>query len=159
MQEGIENRTVNFAISTTKLTVRVLLSAFQKYLQYHRNVKAARKNQKPIGEQTIAELIGQNQGAVNIEIENTDIRGFKRYLEKYGIDYALTQDSSQTPPRYLVFFKSRDGDAMTAAFREYSTSVIQKKEKSSVLQKLKQFKEIVAALPKKVREKKQEREI
>ena len=24
--------------------------------------------------------------AVNIEIENTDIRGFKRYLEKYGIE-------------------------------------------------------------------------
>lgn len=159
MQEEVENRTVNFAISTTKLTVRVLLSAFKKYLQHCRNVKAELKNQKPIGEQTIAELIGQNQGAVNIEIEKTDIRGFKRYLEKYGIDYALTKDSSQTPTRYLVFFKSRDGDAMTAAFKEYSASLMQKKEKPSVLKQLIQFKKLVTTIPKKVREKKQEREI
>lgn len=47
MQEEIENRTVNFAISTTKLTVRVVLSAFQKYLQHRRNVKRREKIRNP----------------------------------------------------------------------------------------------------------------
>ena len=51
------------------------------------------------------------------KLKKTDIKGFKRFLDKYGIDYAITKDPSQTPLRYLVFFKARDGDAMTAAFK------------------------------------------
>ena len=73
-----------------------------KYMQHRRNVKAKKltaENEKPVGEQTIDQLLGQNQGATNIEIEKTDIKGFKRFLDKYGIDYAITKDPSQTPPR------------------------------------------------------------
>ena len=57
MQEEVENRTVNLVISTTKLTGRALLSAFRKYLQYRKS----RKAEKSVGEQTIGELLGQNQ--------------------------------------------------------------------------------------------------
>ena len=155
MQEEVENRTVNLAISTTKLTGRALLSAFQKYLQYRRS----RKAEKSIGEQTIGELLSQNQGASNIEIEKTDIQGFKKILGKYGIDYAITKDPSQTPNRYLVFFKARDGDAMTAAFKEYSASLMQKQRKPSVLQQLHKLKQLAASMPVKVRQKKQERDL
>ena len=35
-----------------------------------------------VGEQTIGQLLGQNQGATNIEIEKTEISGFKRILNK-----------------------------------------------------------------------------
>lgn len=159
MQEEVENRTWNLAVSTTKLTFRSLLTAFRLYKQHRRNVKAKKmsaQKERPIGEQTIGQLLGQNQGATNIEIEKTDIRGFKRYLEKYGIDYAITKDPSQTPPRYLVFFKARDGDAMTAAFKEYSISLLQKQKKPSVLKQLNQLKQLVAALPVKIRQKEQE---
>lgn len=91
MQEEVENRTLNLAISTTKLSGRALLAAFRKYMQHRRNVKAKKlavENEKPVGEQTIDQLLGQNQGATNIEIEKTDIKGFKRFLDKYGIDYS-----------------------------------------------------------------------
>lgn len=155
MQEEVENRTVNLAISTTKLTGRALLSAFRKYLQYRKS----RKAEKSVGEQTIGELLGQNQGASNIEIEKTDIQGFKKILGKYGIDYAITKDPSQTPNRYLVFFKARDGDAMTAAFKEYSASLMQKQRKPSVLQQLHKLKQLAASMPVKVRQKKQERDL
>lgn len=77
MQEEVENRTLNLAISTTKLSGRTLLAAFRKYMQHRRNVKAkklAAENEKPVGEQTIDQLLGQNQGATNIEIEKTDIK-------------------------------------------------------------------------------------
>lgn len=40
MQEEVENRTVNLAISTTKLTARSLLNAFRAYMNHRRNVKA-----------------------------------------------------------------------------------------------------------------------
>ena len=155
MQEEVENRTVNLAISTTKLTGRALLSAFHKYLQYRKS----RKAEKSVGEQTIGELLGQNQGASNIEIEKTDIQGFKKILGKYGIDYAITKDPSQTPNRYLVFFKARDGDAMTAAFKEYSASLMQKQRKPSVLQQLHKLKQLAASMPVKVKQKKQERDL
>ena len=156
MQEEVENRTLNLAISTTKLSGRTLLAAFRKYMQHRRNVKAkklAAENEKPVGEQTIDQLLGQNQGATNIEIEKTDIKGFKRFLDKYGIDYAITKDPSQTPPRYLVFFKAR------AAFKEYSASLLQKQKKPSVLKQLNKLKQLVASMPAKVRQKKQERDL
>lgn len=167
MQEEVENRTVNLAISTTKLTGRVLVAGFRKFLQsrkaskINRNAKRETKaNEKPCGEQSINDLIGQNQGATNIEIEKTDVKGFKRILDKYGVDYAITKDPSQEPPRYLVFFKARDGDALTAAFREYSAILTHKEKRPSVLQRLRKLKELAKASPKKERHKeKGEREL
>ena len=112
-----------------------------------------------VGEQTIGQLLGQNQGATNIEIEKTEISGFKRILNKYGVDYAITKDKSQVPPRYLVFFKARDSDALTAAFKEFSAETARKVERPSMLALLAKMKVLAASLPKKVHEKKQEREL
>lgn len=162
MQEEVENRTVNLAISTTKLTGRSLVNAFRAYLNHRRNVKARKASIQDthiVGEQTIDQLLGQNQGATNIEIEKTEIAGFKRILNKYGVDYAIAKDRSQEPPRYLVFFKARDGDALTAAFKEYSAAMAKKAERPSMLELLAKMKVLVASLPRKVREKAQERDL
>ena len=164
MQEEVENRTVNLAISTTKLTARTIIRAFQIFQNWKKNVKAqkaARKNakaqEKPVGKQTVKELIGQNQGVQSIPIADTDIRGFERYANKYGVDYAITRDTSEVPPRYNVFFKARDNDALTAAFKEYSASVLTKKDQTkSLLKELQRYKALVAALPGKVRDRVQE---
>ena len=162
MQEEVENRTVNLAISTTKLTGRSLVNAFRAYLNHRRNAKARKASIQDahiVGEQTIDQLLGQNQGATNIEIEKTEIAGFKRILNKYGVDYAITKDRSQEPPRYLVFFKARDGDALTATFKEYSAAMAKKAERPSMLELLAKMKVLVASLPRKVREKAQERDL
>ena len=155
----MENRTVNLAISTTKLTGRVMMAAYRKFTQYRRSLKTkatAQAKGKPCGEQTIDQLVGQNQGATNIEIDRTDLKGFKRILEKYGVDYAITKSAAQVPPRYLVFFKARDGDVLTAAFQEYSATLTQKQKRPSVLKQLRKFKALVAAIPQKVRNKEKE---
>ena len=112
MQEDVENRTINFAISTTKLTGRTLLAAARKFLQW----RAGKAHSKPVGKQSVKQLLRQDQGATNIEIEKTGIRDFKRILDKYGVDYAITKNHDD-PPRYLVFFKARDADTLTAAFK------------------------------------------
>ena len=62
------------------------------------------------------------------------------------MDYAVKKDRSTSPPKYLIFFKGRDADALTAAFTEYTGKKVKKAEKTerpSVLAKLNQFKELV----------------
>ena len=126
MQEEVENRTVNLAISTTRLSGRTIISAFRLWKSHHNNVKAkkaaeqAQEDTTPHGKQSIQELIGQNQGVSSIDIQNTNIRDFEKIANKYGVDYAITRDKTVTPPKYMVFFKARDADALTAAFAEYS---------------------------------------
>ena len=130
--------------------------------QNHRRQVEIRKEQtadkEPSGKQTVKELLGQGQGVTNLDIAKTDLRGFERVARKYGIDYAIRKDASVDPPKYLVFFKAKDADAMEAAFKEFSQKALRKEERPSVLDQLRKFKELVAALPGKVinREKKRE---
>ena len=44
-------------------------------------------------------------------------------------------------PRYLVFFKGRDADAVTAAFREFSAKNLAKEKKPSIRRRLTKAKE------------------
>ena len=156
MQEEVESRTVNLAITTTKLTVRTVVSAAQMYLRHRKEVAAKKLDEKPAGKQTVKDLIGQNQGVSSIDISKTDLRGFEGVARKYGVDYAIRKDPSQDPPRYIVFFKARDADALTAAFKEYSAEVMRKEKRPSVLKQLKKFKALVASIPDKVRNKDKE---
>ena len=77
--------------------------------------------------------------------------------KKYGIDYAIRKDSSEVPPRYLVFFKAPDAEAFNSAFKEYSASLLNKDKRPSVLAKLHELVQAAAELPGKVRHKEQER--
>lgn len=160
MQEEIENRTVNLAISTTKLTARGIIRLAAKGLAYikRKSREAALKNEKPDGRQTIQQLIGPNQGVTNIDISQTDLKGFEKYARKYGVDYAITKDKSVIPPKYLVFFKARDADAMTAAFNAYSAEVLAKSKRPSTLSKLHKLIDAVKSIPTKVTSRDKQRE-
>jgi hypothetical protein len=109
--------------------------------------------------QTVKQLLGQNQGATNVEIDKTGIKDFERLAKKYGVDFAVRKDKSVDPPRYIVFVRAKDADALDAICKEHQAMAMAKGKKPSVLAQLKKFKELVAALPKKVREKKQERDL
>lgn len=147
MQEEVENRTVNLAISTTKLTARGILRLALKGLSYIKRKSRESAAKKPIGKQTIQQLIGQNQGVTNIDISKTDLKGFEKYARKYGVDYAITKDKSVLPPKYLVFFKARDTDAMTAAFNAYSAEILAKDKRPSVLRTLHKLMDAVRDIP------------
>lgn len=146
MQEELENKTVTLIISGTKLTGRVLKAAVSKYLAHRKNVKLEKKRDAdviPRGKQSVKELVGQNQGVSNIEITDKNIRDFDRVARKYGVDYAVKKDRSVSPPKYLVFFKARDADALTSAFTEYSAKRVKQASRPSVLEKLQKFKALV----------------
>lgn len=139
MQEEIENRTVTLIISAVKLTARELKAGMDKYLSEKKSKameKARAAPEKPSGKQTVKQLVGQNQGVSNIEVTERNIKGFDRVARKYGVDYAIKKDKTGEIPRYLVFFKARDADALTAAFTEYTGKKAKAKEKPSIIRML-----------------------
>lgn len=118
--------------------------------------KSPRRAGKATGKQTVKQLIGQNQGVSNIEITDSNIKSFERVARKYGVDFAVKKDRSVSPPKYLVFFKGRDADALTAAFREYTAKEVKRasQDKPSVLEQLRALKAKVLSLtPDKARNK------
>ena len=151
MQEEVENRTLTLIVSGTKFTGRLFKAAISKYMAHRREKKLEKQRSRdspvtPKGKQTVKQLIGKNQGVSNIEINDPSIRDFERIARKYGVDYAVKKDRSTSPPKYLIFFKGRDADALTAAFSEYTQKKVKKADRSerpSVLEKLAQFKELL----------------
>ena len=151
MQEEVENRTLTLIVSGTKFTGRLFKAAISKYMAHRREKRLEKQRSRdspvtPKGKQTVKQLIGQNQGVSNIEINDPSIKDFERIVRKYGVDYAVKKDRSTSPPKYLIFFKARDADALTAAFTEYTGKKVKKAEKTerpSVLAKLAQFKELL----------------
>ena len=154
VQEEVEQKTFNIVVSTTKLTARTVLNAGRTALQQYQSKFLADKSS---GKQSVRMLLRQNRGVSSVEIDKTNIKGFERYANKYGIDYAIRKDNSEVPPRYLVFFKAPDAEAFYAAFKEYSASLLSKTKRPSVLKKLHELVQAAAELPGKVRRKEQER--
>ena len=148
MQEEVENKTLTLVINGSRFTGRMLKSAISKYLAHRKEVKHQKRQSRdspviPHGKQTVKQLIGQNQGVSNIEINDPSIKEFERIARKYGVDYAVKRDRSSKPPRFLVFFKSRDADALTSAFNEYAGKKVRIASRPSVLQRLAHFKKLV----------------
>ena len=123
MQEEVENRTLTLVVSGTKFTGRLFKAAISKYMAHRREKKLEKQRSRdspvtPKGKQTVKQLM----------------------------DYAVKKDRSTSPPKYLIFFKGRDADALTAAFSEYTQKKVKKADRSErppVLEKLAQFKELL----------------
>lgn len=148
MQEDINNRTASLVIQTTKLTARTFKRLLEKALaemkaqqRAAQQKKAAPKTYK--GKQSVKQLVGQGAGVSNIEITDKNIKSFERTARKYGVDFAVKRDNNAQPPKYLVFFKAKDADALTAAFTEYSQKRVKQQSKPSILAQLSKFKELV----------------
>lgn len=122
MQDQVNEKVVAVSIGTTKLTALVLQAAIKQVLVKMK----AQRGKMPRGKQTLKQLMRQNTGISNIEITDSNIKDFTATAKKYGIDFALKKDATETPPRYLVFFKGRDADVLTAAFKEFSAKKLTK---------------------------------
>lgn len=140
MQEEVTGKSVALIIDGAKMSEQVLEKALQKFLE-------AQKNKSPKmhrGKQTLKQLAGQNAGLANIEISDKNIKAFTHVAKKYHVDFALKKDTTAEQPRYLVFFKSRDADAITAAFQEFASRRMGRDEKPSIRERLAQAKEQAA---------------
>ena len=159
MQEEVNQKVISLSIQGARITANVLKAAMRKFLdvqnrrkqrsiqikQAEKTGKAQEKGREKARQkierkkpQTIKQLTEQGAQLSNIQITDQNIKSFDRVARKYGIDYSLKKDISVDPPKYLVFFKAKDVDVMTAAFREYAGVELKKKQtkKPSVRKKL-----------------------
>ncbi len=145
MQEEVESRTLTLAVNGTKFTGRVLKAAVAKFMAYQKNRRAAKAYVHPKGKQSVKQLTRQGQGVNTMEIDDENLRQFERIARKYGVDYAVRRDTSADTPRFLVFFKGRDADAIMAALKEFSSTKERKSVRPSLLQKLRDIVPVVGA--------------
>ena len=137
MQEEVSTKIVAIAIRGGKISAEVLDKALKKFVQeLEKAQKTASQTNTYRGKQTVKHLVSQNAAISNIEVTDGNIKSFDRTAKKYGIDYALKKDTSELPPRYIVFFKGRDVDVMTQAFKEFSSKTVKRQEKPSLRQQL-----------------------
>lgn len=142
MQDEVNTKVVAIAIRGSKISAEMLVKALRKFVEELE--KAQRDASRPKtykGKQSIKHLMEQNAAINNIEVTDGNIKAFERTARKYGIDFALKKDSSEQPPRYLVFFKGRDVDVMTQAFKEFSARAVKMQERPSLREQLAQKRE------------------
>ena len=157
MQDEVNTKVVAIMIKGGKISAEVLKKALDKFVQEIE--KAQKQMQQPKayrGKQSIKHLMSQNAAISNIEVTDSNIKSFERVARKYGVDFALKKDKSGDIPKYLVFFKARDADALTAAFREYTAKEVKRasQDKPSVLEQLRALKaKVLSITPDKSRNK------
>jgi hypothetical protein len=135
--EQINDKAVALVVKGAKMTGRTLAQAMQAFLKKMQEPKKDHKH----GKQSIKSLTKQGSSLSNIEITEKNIGSFKKVARKYNIDFALKRDDAENPPKWLVFFKAKDADALTAAFKEYSNQILKvKAKKPSMIAKLNVFK-------------------
>ena len=133
VDDQINEKNVALIIKGGELTCKTLVKAMEAALK-----ETKQKENKPKrGKQSIKELCGQGTGISNIEINDKNIKAFESVARKYGVDFAVKKDVSKQPPKWLVFFKGRDVDVITAAFKEFSAKQLNKKsQKPSILKNI-----------------------
>ena len=135
MQEEVSGKAVVLIVDGARMSEQVLEKALRAYLDAQKNHPAKIYR----GKQSLKHLVRQNAGLASIEISDKNIKSFTHVAKKYHVDFALKKDTSAEQPRYLVFFKSRDADAITAAFQEFTAGKLHRKP--SIRKTLSQAKE------------------
>lgn len=151
-------KTVRIAVRVSQPSLKLFLRALK--ISVGKSSEALGEKLHPTkGKQSVKTLIRQGQGVSSIPLAEKGLKDFNKIAGKYGVDFAVVKDSKSEPAVYTIFFKSKDMDVITRILQDYSAKQVKQPDRKSVLAKLKKFQDIVAAIPKKVFEKKKERSL
>lgn len=139
IQEQVNEKTVALSVKGSKLTGKMLAKAMAAAL---RQMKKAR-NAPKVGNQSIKRLNRTVSGGTdNIEVMGR-IKSFEQIARKHQVSYHVEKDIGTDPPKWTVFFKTRQEKDMTTAFSEYAKKMLGKeRSKPSVLGTLQKMKEL-----------------
>ena len=137
LQEELEQRTVSVSIQAAKLSGRVLRAAIAAVLQKMEQERTMPK----VGRNSMKRLTYKDPGANTIEVSGR-IRSFERYARKHQVRYHIEKELGTDPPKWTVYFKANQADALTAAFKEYTKKDLTRSTRPSLLTQLHKFKEL-----------------
>ena len=141
VQVDIDQSTLSITVQASKLTGRVLKSAIAAVLQKMEQ----ERNTPKVGRNSIKRLTARGPGANAIEVTGR-IRSFERIAKKHEVRYHIEKDPGTDPPKWTVYFKANQADALTAAFKEYTRKDLARSTRPSLLSQLAKFKELAQAL-------------
>ncbi len=147
----ISRRTIALSIRMGKLTAWTLAWALRAAGQ---NIQKGTHN-PPHGRQSVQQLMKQGKATNSLPVEAP--REFDRVARRWNVDYAFYKNGNG---KYLLFFKSKQDDAITACFGEYSRRIMDRPRarRVPILERMKRAGALLRLRPKKERAKEAERE-
>lgn len=152
IQDEVNEKVISLCIKGGRISEQILKNALREFLRAMEKQRSKKSNGRQEPEKKVAyqgkvsleKLKEQDKELSNIEITDNNIKSFEKCARKYEVDYCLKKDKSREPPRYYVFFRARDTDSITAAFKEYTGWQLKKSKKVSIRKKLSLAKERAA---------------
>ena len=142
VDEDISRRTIALSIRTGKLTARALAWALRAAGRKIQKERQAHKT--PHGRQSVKQLMKQGEATNSLPVEAP--REFDRVARRWNVDYAFYKNGDG---KYLLFFKSKQADAITACFGEYSRRVLDRPRarRAPILERMKRAGELLRQRP------------
>ncbi len=155
MQDEVGNKSVNFAVNSTKMTARTIIRAIRWYMINHNQKKIREEMHQNFkeGKQSVKDLLKAGVSTDKIELPDGSARRFCKTAKKLGVDYAIRKDKTSKPTRYMVFFKAKDTEVLSQVVKEFEAKNNEKQKKQSVREQLRAEKQKANEKAKKLKDK------
>jgi hypothetical protein len=139
MQEEIVSKSVDVGFRISNLTLDLILKgldAITKQLEKKPD-EAAKTPEPKQGRQTLKQLHRHNEGLAAIELTEPNLRELHKSMKKADIDFSCVRDGKG---KYTLFFKGKNAEEMTGAFKRYTEKVTKIADKKAVRAELREAK-------------------
>ena len=153
INEELVSKSAEVGFRISNLTLDLILKGLDMAIKGLEKDKAVKTAGDPVkepktpelkqGKQTLKQLHKHNEGAVPIELTDPNLRQLNRAMKKADIDFAVEKDGKG---KYTLYFKGKNADEMTTAFKKYTQKVTQIADKKAVRQELREAKVAAKAL-------------
>lgn len=119
----MQSKAVNITYKGATITAKVISELIAKYLQGI--------EKQTYGKQNLKKLNRKGKALDSIPVINEDLKGLKKELKKYGVDYSVRKSLSEKDT-YDVYFKGSDITQIQTALKNYmARSFHQQRERPS----------------------------
>ncbi len=144
LDDEISERAISLAVRVGKVTGTEVKKAVEKLLAElekgaNRTVSktktqtAEKKPEVKHGKQTLKQLQKQSDGLSTVELTDPNLRLLYREMKRHNVDFAAVKDDKG---KYTLFFKGKDADSVTHAFKQYTQKTVTRANTKPPIQKL-----------------------
>jgi len=125
--DEVQSKAVNITYRGATISARVVCELINNYLQS--------TEKKAFGKQSLKKLNRQGKALDSIPITNQDLKGLKKELKKYGVDYSVRKSLAEKST-YDVYFKGSDIIQIQTALKNYMAKSFQQREGPSIKERM-----------------------